>query len=78
MVNAPAENNERFKEADPRLSEAAKTTPEQSVKALQAVLAAKDKRMEAFATPKGGKDEEQFAVAKTSIDRRLELINSMA
>ncbi len=78
MPKAPTENREAFKDADPRISKAAKATPEQSVETLKTILETKDYRMNAFASPADPRSREQFDVEKDIINRRLNLITSMA
>lgn len=78
MPKAPTENREAYKDADPRLSEAAKASPEKSKAALAVILETKNYRMNAFASPTDPKSREQFDMEKDIINRRLNLIRSMA
>ncbi len=79
MSKAPAENHEAFKDADPRLIEASKASPEQSKERLLAMLTLKDERMTAFVLPNNdAKSQEKLEAEKGIVDRRLELIESMA
>lgn len=77
MPNAPRENNEHFRDADPGLQEAAAATPEQSKAALLALLEAKDKRVQAMNEPEDPRQREQLPIVRQSIDARLELMKSM-
>jgi len=78
MPKAPIEHREAFKDSDPRVSKAAKASPEQSVETLTTMLETKDYRMNAFASPADPQSREQFDVEKDIISQRLNLIREMA
>lgn len=78
MPKAPAENREVPKDIDPRINEVAKASPEKSKAALAVILETKNYRMNAFASPTDPKSREQFDTEKDIINRRLNLIKSMA
>lgn len=78
MPSSPAENREVPHDIDPRISEAAKASPEKSVETLKTMLQTKNYRMNAYASPDDARSREQFDVEKDIINRRLNLIASMA
>lgn len=78
MPSSPAENREVPHDIDPRISEAAKASPEKSVEALKTMLETKNYRMNAYASPDDARSREQFDTEREIINRRLNLIASMA
>lgn len=79
MRTEPIErNHERFSDESLRVNEAAKATPDQSKKALRAILETKNDRVRSLPIPKNPIPMEKLAFEKDIINRRLMLIREIA